>query len=175
MADNIMAYQKVLPENFNGTFYFSNWTDEDLTVKWNNKEYTFPKGTMSPMPAAALNATPLEVQQIRKKFAMDGAQREYFKGSLENGYATLLKQERNPDGTPRLNSFHSAGTYSVDTLTPYIQKFLEPLPESRVKVAEAPKVDMEDRLSKDEEGEVRTRAVSQGMSLKEKALKGERK
>jgi len=164
--DDIMKYESVLPENFDGTFRFTNWTDEDFVGKWGSKEYRFPAGTTSPI--IIFNQTPLEIQQIRKKFAKDLAEREFYKSQ---GYQKLQNQERNNDGSPRLNSIQQAGTYSLDTLSPYIQKCLEPLPVSKATVREVSQEPLENKLSRSESGELNTEAIDKKLSLKEKALK----
>lgn len=169
---DIMSYESVLPENFDGTFRFTNATDEDFTGKWGSKEYNFPAKTTSPifMP----NQTPLEIQSIRKKFAKDLAEREFYKNSE---YKRLMKQEKNDDGSPRLNGIHSAGTYSIDQLTPYIQQCLVPLQAAQAEVREVKKASLEESLTRDEAGELNTFAVpdkgdliEEKKSLKRKAL-----
>lgn len=170
--ENIMKYDSILPKDFDGTFRFTNWTSEDFVAKWGGKEYRFPAGTTSPILIA--DQTPLEIQQIRKKFAKDLATREFGKSAE---YGRLVAQERNSDGTPRLNSMQMAGTYDVNVLAPYIQKCLEPLPISRAEVSIAPKEELEDKLSRDESGELNTIAVPKNgdlieekKSLRKKAL-----
>lgn len=163
--DDIMKFSSVLPEDFDGTFRFTNWTDEEFVGKWGGREYHFPAQTTSPILIP--NQTPLEVQQIRKKFAKDLAEREFFKSAE---YHRLFAQERNPDGSPRLNSIQMAGTYSLETLAPYIQKCLEPLPVARAVVTESPKLNLEEVLSRNEKGELNTEVVDQKDSLREKAL-----
>lgn len=162
---NIMEFERTLPEDFDGTFRFTNWTDEDFIGKWGSKEYIFPKYSTSPM--IILSQTPLEIQQIRKKFAKDLAEREYFKSS---SYANLLKQERNNDGSPRLNSIHQAGTYSLEALTPFIQRCLEALPTAKAIVQDSPLEPLENKLSRNESGELNSEAVDKKISLKKKAL-----
>jgi len=162
---SIMDYEPILPENFDGIFRFTNWTDEDFVGKWGGKEYIFPQKTTSPI--VITNQTPLEIQQIRKKFAKDLAEKEFFKSQ---NYDTLKSQERNNDGTARLNSIHSAGVYSLDTLIPFIQKCLEPLPVSQAKVKESQKINVEEKLSRNEAGELNTEAINPKASLRKKAL-----
>lgn len=155
----------MLPSDFDGTFRFTNWTTEDFIGKWGNKEYRFPAKTTSPI--IMTNHTPLEIQSIRKKFAKDLAEREFFKSQA---YAKLHGQERNPDGSVRLNGIHSAGTYSLETLTPFIQKCLEPLPIAKAIVTDAPKEKMEDKLSRGDDGTLNTEVIDQKKSLRKKAL-----
>lgn len=162
---NILDYENVLPEGFDGTFRFTNWTEEDFVGKWGNKEYTFPAGTTSPI--LMTNHTPLEIQQIRKKFAKDLAEREFFKSQA---YAKLHAQERNADGSPRLNSINQAGTYSLDQLAPFIQKCLVPLPVAKAVVKDAVVTPIEDKLSRNESGEINTVVVDRKSSLRKKAL-----
>jgi hypothetical protein len=59
----------VLPSDFDGIFRFTNWTDSDFTAKWDNIEYTFPAKKTTPIVIP--NATPVEIQNIRKKFAKE--------------------------------------------------------------------------------------------------------
>lgn len=162
---DIMAMETVLPKDFDGTFRFTNWTNEDFIGRWDGKNYLFRAGTTSPiiMP----NQTPVEIQNIRKKFAKDLATREYERGA---DFARLLKQEKNDDGSPRLNSMHMAGTYPLEALTPYIQKCLEPLPVSQAQVSFAETTPLEDKLSRNEEGELNTVAIDKKVSLRKKAL-----
>ncbi len=164
--NTIMKVEKVLPVDFDGTFKFTNWSDEEFVGVWGKKQYHFPAISTSPMIMAEYS--PLEVQHIRKKFAKDLAEREFFKSQKYKD--TYVSQEKNPDGTPRLNSIHQAGTYSLETLTPFIQKCLEPLPIVKADVTVAVTSKMEDKLSRNEEGDLNTEAIDRKTSLKKKAL-----
>jgi len=167
---NIMSYEAILPQDFDGTFKFTNWTDEDFVATWGKKQYTFPAGTTSPI--LIMEHTPLEIQSIRKKFAKDLAEREYFKSQeYQNG----LKRERNSDGSPRGYGNSYAGSYSLETLTPFIQKCLLPLPTANAIVTNAPMVNTEEKLSRDEDGELNTIAVKQNSDLKEEKKSFRRK
>ena len=163
---SIMRFETQLPDDFDGTFRFTNWSDEDFVAIWDSREYHFPAQSTSQLIIP--NHSALEIQHIRKKFAKDLAEREFFKSKE---YKTrFLAQERNQDGTPRLNSIHQGGTYSLDTLTPLIQKALTPLTEAKVSVRPHDKVDIVGSLSRNEEGELNTVAVDQKTSLRKKAL-----
>ncbi len=81
-----------------------------------------------------------------------------------------MGQERNPDGTPRLNGIHSAGTYTEGDLKEYIQRCLEPLPVSQAIVTEKVKERIEDKLTRNDDGELNTSVVDQKTSLKAKAM-----
>lgn len=164
--DSIMKYESILPEDYNGVFYFTNWTDEDFVGVWGSKEYHFPKLSTSPMHI--LDASPLETQHIRKKFAKNLAEQVFHRS--DDFKKRYLSQERNSDGTPRLNSIHQAGTYTLGDLTPLIQRCLEPLPIANARVFEAPKEKIEDILSRNDEGELNTEVVGEKTSLKAKAL-----
>jgi len=161
-----MDFEPVLPEDFDGTFRFTNDSDEDFVGKWGGKEYIFPAHTTSPM--VIYDATALEVQQIRKKFAKDWAEREFTKS---DAFKMLTKQEKNADGTPRLNSIHQAGSYGIDQLTPYIQRCLKPLQNAKASVHTVVRPKLEDSLHTDEEGDLVTQAVDKGISLKDKFKK----
>jgi hypothetical protein len=163
---SIMRYESVLPPDFDGVFRFTNWSDEDFVGVWGGKEYRFPAFSTSPMIIP--EHSPIEIQHIRKKFAKNLAEREFYKSKE---YATrYIAQERNPDGTPRLNSIHQAGTYSIDQLSPFIQRCLEPLEITHAVVTEAPKERIEDKLTRNDEGELNTEAIDKKASLRNKAL-----
>lgn len=163
---DIMTFEQTLPADFDGVFRFTNWTEEDFVGVWGGKEYHFPAETTSPM--IMHEYSPLEIQHIRKKFAKDLAEREFFNSK---GFKSMLKQERNPDGSARLNSIHSAGSYSLNELTPFIQRCLEPLTVAKALVKEAQKDKLEDRLTRNEDGELNTEAIDRKTSLRDKALK----
>lgn len=160
-----MQVERVLPADFDGTFRFTNWTDEAFVGVWGGKQYHYPGKTTSPI--VMTDQTPLEIQQIRKKFAKDLAEREFFKGQA---YNRLHAQERNNDGSPRLNSIQQAGTYSLEDLSPFIQRCLEPLTVASAKVTDAPKESIESKLSRNESGELNTEVIDKKTSLRKKAL-----
>jgi hypothetical protein len=161
---SIMKYENTLPEDFDGVFRFTNWTNEEFVGVWGGKKYTFPPEATSPMIIP--EHSPLEIQYIRKKFAKDLAEREFYKSK---SYKDLIKQERNPDGSPRLNGIQSAGTYSLDQLTPFIQKCLEPLPVSKALVQTIEKTPIEETLTRNNKGKLNTEAIDASDSLVEKA------
>lgn len=165
--EDIMKMESSLPADFDGVFKFTNWTDEDFVGKWGSKEYIFPAGKTSNMVIP--EHSPLEIQHIRKKFAKNLAEREFFKSQQ---YGKFKAQETNTDGSPRLNSIHQAGQYSQTELVSYIQKCLQPMPLSKVQIKEAEKVKVEDKLTRNEEGEFNTQAIDKKTSLRSKALQG---
>lgn len=161
---SIMKVEAVLPADFDGVFRFTNWTADDFVGIWGGNEYSYPATSTSPMIIP--DHSPLEIQHIRKKFAKDLAEREYTKSSH---YTNLQKQERNPDGSARLGGIHSAGTYTINELQPYIQRCLEPLTITNATVTTTVKVKMEDKLSRDDEGNLVTEAIDKKASLRAKA------
>jgi hypothetical protein len=162
---SIMRYEPVLPEDFTGTFYFSNPTAEDFTGVWAGKQYLFPAGTMSAIMIP--EHSPLEIQHIRKHFARALAEREFYKSK---SYDTYRKQEGTP-GNRNLNSIHQAVAYTLKDLEPYIQEYLKPLPVSALLSKPVAKENIEDKLHKNDDGEVITQAIDKKTSLREKALK----
>lgn len=161
----IMQVETVLPEDFNGVFQFTNWTDEEFVGIWGKKEYHFPALSTSPM--VMTEYTPLEVQHIRKKFAKDLAEREFFKSS---NYESFRSQEGSSNNRT-MSGIHQAATYTLDNLTPFIQRCLEPLTIAKAVVTATADEKMEERLSRNEDGDLNTEAVDRKASLKEKALK----
>lgn len=173
---DIMKYESVLPEDFDGTFRFTNATTEDFVAKWGNREYVFPAGTTSPI--VMTNHTPLEIQNIRKKWAKDLAEKEFFRSRQ---YETIRSREGAIDDMgmiqPRSQGMSHAGTYSMDQLTPLIQKCLVPLEASKASIRIVTETPLEEKLSRDNGGELNTIVVEQGgdlieekRSLKRKAL-----
>lgn len=142
----------ILPENFDGVFYFTNTSDEDFIAKWDKIEYTFPANKTSPM---IMNNTPAEIQSIRKKFARELAEREFYKTPK---FGEMNKHT--PGGTPAL--------YTDADLAPFIQKCLEPLPIAQAKAKIVKTKDLEDINTKDDEGNSLTVPLNQKKSLIEK-------
>lgn len=158
------GYESVLPPDFDGTFRFTNPSDEDFVGIWNKKEYHFP--AQSTVPMVMPEHSPIEIQHIRKKFAKDLAEREFYKSK---GYKTLQGQEGKP-GNRLLNSIHQAAAYNESDLEPFIQACLKSLPLSQLlkKDADFPKV--EDKLHRKDDGTFTTEAIDKRTSLKQKAL-----
>jgi hypothetical protein len=150
-----------LPENFDGNFYFTNWSDEEFTGMWGGKAYTYEPNKTSKM--VIIDATPLEVQSIRKKFAKEFAEREYFKSPQAK---KLEAGEKTKEGDARFNSFKQAGIYTLSDLGSYIQRCLDPLPMANQIISDVAKENIEDKLSRDEDGELHTIAVRPKQSLK---------
>ncbi len=162
---SIMKFESLLPEDFSGVFNFTNWTDEDFIGKWGGKEYRYTANSTSPMLIP--DHSPIEIQHIRKKFAKDLAEIQFYKSKK---YTDMLKQERNADGSPRNSGIHQAATYTISELTPFIQKCLEDLPISKATITIAPKVNLEDTLTRNEDGQLNSEAIDKRTSLKAKAL-----
>lgn len=162
---SIMDYESVLPADFDGVFRFSNFSDEDFIGTWSKREYLFP--AKSTVPLIIPEHSPIEIQQIRKKFAKDLAEREFYNSK---GYKTLQGQEGKP-GNRNLNSIHQAAAYTMNDLEPYIQMCLKPLPVSQLtsKKANIPQVNVEEKLHTKDDGSYMSEAISGNTSLKEKA------
>ena len=160
----------MLPENFDGIVRFTNWSDEDFVGRYNSKDYEFKANSTSPLfnvdltgpNGEAKMASPLELLNIVKKFALDLAIREWGKSQWTKDN---LKRERNSDGTPRFQGMQGAATYSVDQLAPLIQKGLYVYPESKPQVSEVQRPKLEEKLSRDEKGRKSSAVVSDGSSM----------
>lgn len=165
---SVMKYETTLPADFDGVFRFTNWSDEEFIGVWGKKEYHFPAQSTSPLIIP--EHSPLEIQHIRKKFAKDLAEREFFK-SRQYEAIRIVEGPRDEIGmiTPRLNSSLHAGQYSLDTLAPFIQKALQPLPIAKAIVQEAPVPNLEERLSRNKKGKLNTQAVEDDNDLEKMA------
>lgn len=55
--------------------WFTNWSDEDIALKWDAKEYIYEARSRAPVSVGS----PIENQNIRKQWAKDLAVREWYK------------------------------------------------------------------------------------------------
>jgi hypothetical protein len=162
---SIMDYESVLPPDFDGFFRFSNPSNEDFIGVWAGREYLFPK--LSTVPIVIPEHSPIEVQHIRKKFAKDLAEREFYKSK---SYKEKRDQE-GKSGNRIFNSIHQAATYTLSDLEPYIQACLKPLAVSKLVSKPAEKVRVEDKLHLRDDGSFNTEVLANDkISLKKKAL-----
>lgn len=137
---NAVPFNNVLPADFDGTFRFTNWTDRDFTAKWGGVEYTFP--AMKTTPMVILSATPYEIQNIRKKFAKELAEREFFHSKEYNRLDAMNKDDK-------LRTFHAAVAYTPNNLEVLVTKCLEPLPIAPAPTpVVVPKVEFEPKAMK---------------------------
>jgi len=143
--------KNVLPEDFDGVFKFTNWTAEEFKAKWDSIEYTFP--ALSTIPLIIPNATPLEIQSIRKKFAKELAIEVFYQSDKFKKMDDPAMGKRPP-------------LYQDIDLKEYIQKCLEPLQVAKAKLKIIPK-DSEDNYKKDSKGRNISRIMSDGESLME--------
>jgi len=112
-------------ETFDGVFKFTNATDEDFAVLWNNKEYVYPANTSCPMVIA--NESAENIQEIRKKFALKLAQRELMKSKA---YKAIEKEAA---------KHVMPANYDEKILQEYIDQCLAPLPMGSATVRDIPK------------------------------------
>lgn len=115
-----------LPDNFDGVFRFTNFTDKEFKAKWNNVEYTFPPLKTTPMIISS--ATPEEVQHIRKKFARELAESMFYESEK---FKYMNDKERGQ--VPAL--------YTESDIAPFVQRCLEPLPIAQATTRVMPKDD----------------------------------
>jgi hypothetical protein len=161
--NSIMRFESVLPSDFDGVFRFSNPSDEDFIGVWGSKEYLFPAGTT--VPIVMSEHSPIEIQHIRKKFAKDLAEREWFKSK---GYKSLQKQEGTM-GNRNLSSIHQAAQYTITDLEPYILKCLEPLPTSELLSRPVGRPALEDVIHRKDDGSFNTEVIAGGSNWKSTA------
>lgn len=161
--ESIMKYESVLPADFDGVFRLSNPSDEDFVGTWGKKEYFFPAGTTTPIIIP--EHSPLEIQHIRKKFAKDLAEREFYKSK---NYKGLAAQEGKP-GHRVFNSIHQAATYTLKDLEPFIQMCLKPLPISELRSKPVVEAKLEDKLHRSDDGQLSTKAIDKNTSLRSQA------
>lgn len=139
----------MLPADFDGVFKFTNHTDEDFSAKWDKVEYTFPANKTSPM---IMNFTPVEIQNIRKKFARELAIREFYKSKK---FKDMNKHV--PGGTPAL--------YTDADLTEFVQKCLQPLEIAMAKAKVTKGIELEKVNKTDDEGDLITTILDKKKSV----------
>ena len=163
-TEEIMKYEPILPEDFDGVFRFSNFSDEDFMAEWNKKEYLFP--AQATVPMVMPEHSPIEIQHIRKHFAKKLAEREFFKGE---SYQDKVKPE-GTSGNRTMSGIHQASTYNLDELAPLIQRCLLPLKDGKLTSKPAKSRSIEEKLSRNDDGALNTEAIDGKSSLKAKAL-----
>ena len=70
-----------------------------------------------------------------------------------------------------MNSIHQAGTYSDGELVTYIQRCLDPLPTAELMSKPVTKEKLEDKIHRDDSGNLTTEAIDAKASLRDRALK----
>lgn len=146
-------FTQVLPNNWNGSFPFTNDSDDEFIFPWGKKAYLFPARKTVDMMKMNFNATPLEVQQIRKFAAKQWAEREFFRGEAARKMQSLEKDE---NGFAKMWDYKAARTYSENDLKNEILRCLTPLPEGTALVGEAEIINTESLLHKDMTGKFMT-------------------
>lgn len=169
--NSVMDYENVLPPDFDGIFRFTNPSKEDFVGVWAGREYLFP--SESTVPIMMPEHSPIEIQHIRKKFAKDLAEREFFKSK---GYAHQMQREghrtKNGMWQPSGYGMSHAGAYTGKDLEPFIEQCLKPLPASKLVTRKATdeRTKVEERLHTDNEGKPISEAISDKTSLRKRAL-----
>lgn len=121
-----------LDTDFDGVFRFSNNSDEDFKFLWNNKEYTFPANSRSPM--IIMGESPENVQEIRKKAAFKWAEKQWYKS------AEYERMKNMGNGLPP--------TRDDKVLEPLIQSCLDPLPTAKATMQDVPQKKMSLKATK---------------------------
>ena len=161
--DEVMGYESLLPEEFDGVFKFTNPSDEEFSGTWGKKQYLFPPRKTVPM--IMVDYSPLEIQHIRKKFAKNLAEREFYKSKE---YKLMTKQEGDI-GNKTMTGIQQAAAYTLDDLTPYIQACLEPMEVGQASYSDIPSIPIEEKLHTDNDGKTISRVIDGKDSLVEKA------
>lgn len=103
-------------DNEPDVFYFTNGSNEDWSTQWNKIIYTFP--AQKTVKMSIRDATPLEVQSIRKMFAFRFAQDQFLKSDTYKNLVAVGKAQ--------------ATTYNEKLLQPWIDECLKPLEKARL-------------------------------------------
>ena len=146
-----MENETTVPE-FDGIFRFTNWTNRDFVAKWDSVEYTFP--AEKTVPLLIPNATPEQVQVIRKKFALELATEVFYNSEKFKGM-DLSVEDSQAGKVPAL--------YTEKDIAPYVQRCLEPLPVAQATAKAAAKKEV--KLSVDEKGKTVSQVLDGSESL----------
>lgn len=127
---------------------FTNPTKQDRKYLWNNKEYTFPAESTTPLiiPTETLE----NIQEIRKRFAYRMAEERLYEGEKTPSGYEYLKMKEMGGGMPP--------TFDTKILEPFIHECLKPLAIKKAAIKEGKKID-DDRNYK------ATKAVGKGADL----------
>lgn len=124
---------EIIPQEFSGQFFFTNPDTEDFTAFWNGTAYTFE--AMKTSPFYVLDATMIETQEIRKRFALKLAQRMFGK---TKEYREL---EKKSEGKPTPMHYDPA-----KVLQPFVDQCLKPLPTAQPKIGRRQKEEPQLRI-----------------------------
>lgn len=142
---------QTLPEGFTGVFPFTNYTDHDFEDMWNSVKYTFPAN--STVPLIIPNESPLQVQEIRKKFARTLAMKVFYETEKYK-----VREASAPPGEGKIPAL-----FTDSDLAPYIQRCLEPLPMAQAKMELVQTDRTEEKLKRDARGKRVTKVVEEGV------------
>lgn len=142
-----------LPENFDGTFPFTNYTDHDFVDYWNSVKYTFP--AHSTVNLIIPDESPLGVQEIRKKFARNLAVKVFYDTDTYK-----IREGEAPMGSGKIPAI-----FTDADLAPYVQKCLEPLPKSQARLEKVEIDQTEKKMRRDSKGKRVTKVVQDGEDL----------
>lgn len=144
---------QMLPEGFTGVFHFTNYTDHDFESMWNSVKYTFPAN--STVPLIIPEESPLQIQEIRKKFARELATAVFYESDKYK-----LREATAIPGSGAIPAI-----FTDADLAPYVQRCLEPLPMAH-HTTETVEVDRtEKKMKTDGRGKRVTRVVQEGEDL----------
>jgi len=114
------------PREFSGQWFFTNPDTEDFTFFWNGTPYTFE--AMKTSPFLIVDATPIEMQSIRKQAAYKLAQRMFGKSPK------YKKLEKDSQGKSSPQYYDPKVEYE-----PFIQQCLTALPVAQAKMGKKQK------------------------------------
>ncbi len=130
----------------NGVFYFTNSSKEEFIAVWNNISYNFKPKTTSPILIEEESS--FGIQEIRKIWALQYAEREYLKSEEFKKYLKYIKDNKIEHATPytdsKLKSYIESCLEELDIVTAEVKQ----LPKNPVKAKSTVGVKAEDELDK---------------------------
>ena len=122
----------------NGIFKMTNPSDEDFEVLWNNKKYCIP--AKSTVPIIIPERSLIEIQEIRKRWALKLAQKIFFE--RKEGKELLKASWKNAQEGKYQASWNEGA------LEPILQEILQPQSEAILVELEEVKSEVKDVSSK---------------------------
>lgn len=145
-------------------FPFTNPLEKDVTLVWGKKAYTFAARSTTNLLGLIPDASPIEVQGIRKEFAIRLSQQRFFESQE---YKAMEAQA--PAGsnlTPPL--------VPMDKRVQFMEECLIPLKKARATTKDVPQDDIESKLHVDPDtGKRVSKPVAKGEDLIGAAKRGE--
>ncbi len=143
---------------------FTNPLEREVSMTWGKRVYTFPPRSTTNLLGLIADSTPMEVQGIRKEFALRLSEQRFFE--TDEFKAMAAQAPAGSNLTPPL--------VPVDKRTQFMNECLIPLSKGKAAVSKMPEVDIESKLHVDPTtGKRVSKPIAKGEDLIGSAKRGE--